>query len=116
MPPDLLAGWWYGARFPHPSKKSSMTPCMYMKLVTHIISYTVCCETWIINFLNFFSELVEQIGTNHGLPLRTSFNKSRGFFIQIYTGPGADEKYSATTHTHTHTTPCRDGVVQEFSF
>ena len=39
-----------------------------------------------------FAALATQLSSKYGLPLKISGNNSRGFFLQIYTGPGAPKE------------------------
>ena len=57
-------------------------------------------------------EMVQQLSEKHSFPLKTSFNNSRGFYIQLYTGPGANDRLDCINvlmciHLQIlHTCPC----------
>ena len=39
-----------------------------------------------------FAALATRLSSKYGLPLKISGNNSRGFFMQVYTGPGAPKE------------------------
>ena len=36
--------------------------------------------------------MVAQLSEQHCLPFKTGFSTARGFYVQLNTGPGADDK------------------------
>ena len=37
--------------------------------------------------------MTAQLTQRHGLPFKTAYNNTRGFYIQLYVGPGSDPQY-----------------------
>ena len=80
-----MNNWWWGC-------------CKKIKVYTK-------SETKVYWFIKFL-EMVQQLSEKHSFPLKTSFNNSRGFYIQLYTGPGANDRLDCINVLHLHTCTC----------
>lgn len=77
----------------------------YIETLTHII------QNWQIHIP---TAVVTRLSLKYNLPLKVSGNNTRGFFVQVYTGPGAPKEwahFSVCTYMYIHT--CNQGVREE---
>ena len=52
----------------------------------HILQVCATIHLTNVQIIIFYAELIKQLGEQYSLPLKTSFNSTRGFFIQMYNG------------------------------